>query len=173
MPYYRTYGSVWNGSAPESDGGDTATVLLAMRVRALEGGWIVGAQYQRNLANNGQHIGMVWNSGPDQMERIQLFPWHDAEGEGPGPWEHCYFHKRYRLEEGEHAVVAVWFQNGGYYRGLGAIDGAPLVGDGVEFPADGDIGSNGMYSYLNDLTPAYTYGSTAYAIDVLFQKDVE
>lgn len=173
MPHYRTYGSVWDGSAPSSDGGDGSTVLLGMRVRALQDGWIIGAQYQRNLGNAGQHFGAVFGADGTQMERIQLFPWHDAEGSGPGEWEHCYFHKRYRLAQNDVAIVAVWFQQGGYYRGLGYLDGAPLVGDGVEFPADGDVGDNGLYTYNNDLTPYNTYGSTAYAIDVLFQKQVE
>lgn len=173
MPHYRTYGSVWNGTAPSSDGGDTATVLLGMRVRALQDGWIIGAQYQRNLANSGQHLGMVWNAAADEIERVQLFQWHAADGSGPGDWEHCYFHKRYRLLEGEVATVAVWFQTGGYWRGLGYLDGSPLVGDGVEFPADGEVGDNGLYSYLNDWGLYNTYGSTAYAIDVLFQKQVE
>jgi hypothetical protein len=172
MPYHRTYGSVWNGAAPTGDPEDTATVVLAMRLRALQDGWVVGAKYLRNLANNGEHFAMLWNIEANQLLRLQLFPWHDAEGSGPGNWEHCYFHKRLRLLEGEACTVAVWFQHGGYYRELGALSAGPMVGDGVEFVEDGELGSNGLYQYLNNLTPFYTFDSSAYGVDVLFQKDV-
>lgn len=165
-----TYSTVWGASTPAVQPGDNDHVMVANRVETAEPGCVIGVRFFRALIDSSVHVGFLLSDQVDDILDAATFYRRPGVSSGDGEWQSRYFRKQHHFAANDRFVVGVWFADGQYWRTSDALNGAPMVNGILRFTADGDGGSNGLYSYVR-LLPDQTFGSAAYGVDVIFRAD--
>lgn len=172
MPRMRhTYVNAWSGVPTSDAGGDTAAVTLGLRIRADVSGRVMGVRFFRDLGDDAEHVGLLWQDSDMKLLDACVFHRVAASGSGQDGWHSAYFRKPQRVTAGGRFVIGVHFAAGRYWVTPLALESAEVVNGNLAIVRDGDGGSNGMFSY-GTLHPNNAFRSTAYGVDVIFLEDV-
>lgn len=141
---------------------DYAAIVLGMRFRPTENGYITGVRFYKALNNNGVHTGMLYSNSGNLLAQA-TFATETASG-----WQTVSFNTPVFVKKDTTYVVAYHSASGFYSASLyyftASVNQPPLIGLG-----DGVDGANGIYKYSN--TPAFpdiTTNQSNYWVDVVF-----
>lgn len=169
LPPVYTFG--WPAGTPGSFSNDFSTgVVVGMRMQAAVAGAVVGVRFFRELGDEGEHVGLLLAAGNLAILDVTKFHQVAASGVGADKWHSAYFRRFHRIGATGRFVVAVLFQNGGYYSEPAALATGPMVNGNLRFTGDGDGGSNGLFSY-GGVLPTSTFNSNAYGVDCIYRED--
>ncbi len=148
---------------PQADSGDASSIELGVSFKTDYDGYITGLRFYKSAANTGTHIGNLWtNTGT--LLGSATFSSETASG-----WQQVNFANPIPVTAGTTYVASYFAPSGHYSATSGYFAASGADNPPVHFPADGAIGSNGVYSYsAGSRFPVSTFASTNYWVDVVF-----
>ncbi len=153
--------SIWSLSSSPASTGSTTSVELGVKLRSSEAGYITGVRFYK-ADTNPLHTVNLWDHAGNNLASA------NSTGESGSGWQTVSFAQPVAVSANT-TYVASYLMPGGAFAldrpGLSsAVLNAPL-----EALADGQDGSNGVYSYgASSSFPTNGYGSSNYWVDALF-----
>jgi hypothetical protein len=158
----------WGGTAPTTFGGSGAQVTLLSVYRFGHDGWIVGARYYRNQADDFRHFAWVSDPTNGDIHATLAFKRKPASGSGVDGWQHAYFPRRVAVRQFDIWGLAVWFEGSDFYYDPGALSSNGFLSGHVETLQDGLPYPNMQFSYSSVFTGFASSSGSRYGIDVIF-----
>jgi len=164
----KVYEFGWGGDSPTRGDGAGAPVSLAGLFQFAANGFIVGARYYRDLADDFNHIAYVLDPASGDVLSTLHFPRKPNTGSGPDGWQHAYFRKRIPVSEFDIRSMVVWFGGGYFYVDDGDLVDHGYVSGNVETLQTGLPYDNMQYTYNHDPVGFSTFNGARYGVDVIF-----
>jgi PKD repeat protein len=158
--------TIWSpSSAPKvAADPDRGAVELGVKFRADRDGMVTGVRFYKSSTNTGTHVGSLWTSSGALLARATF------SGESASGWQQVNFSKPVAIKANTVYVVS-YHTNTGHYAGdndyfaNAGVDRGPL-----HALRNGASGGNGVYAYgSTPAFPRYSYQSSNYWVDVVFQ----
>jgi hypothetical protein len=141
---------------------DGTGIVLGMRFRSTQNGFINGIRYYKGNGTTGTHIGTLWSNTGTLLAQV-TFTNETASG-----WQEAIFSSPFAITAGVTYVVTYFSPSGDYaatkpYFTQNKVNG-PLIG-----LQDGLDGPNGLYRYsTTNAFPGSSFQSSNYWVDVVF-----
>jgi PKD repeat protein len=158
--------TIWNPSATPKVAADPdrGAVELGVKFKVDRDGMVTGVRYYKSSTNTGTHVGSLWTSSGVLLARATF------SNESTSGWQQVNFSKPVAIKANT-VYVASYHTNTGHYAGdnnyfaTTGVDRGPL-----HALRNGVSGGNGVYMYgSSPAFPRYTYQSSNYWVDVVFQ----
>jgi len=158
----------WGATAPSTPGGSGSPVSLLSAFQFAADGYIVGARYFRDLADDFNHVAFITNPTDGTVLRCQPFPRRAASGSGAGAWETVYFARRFPVHQYDIWALGVWFGGSYFWYDAGALSSNGFVNAHVATLQDGLPYPNMQFSYSGVFDGFSSSSGSRYGIDVSF-----
>jgi hypothetical protein len=141
---------------------DGSGIVLGMRFRSTQDGFINGIRYYKGAGTTGTHIGTLWSNTGTLLTQV-TFTNETASG-----WQEALLSSPFAITAGVTYVVTYFSPSGDYsatkpYFTQNKVNG-PLIG-----LQDGLDGLNGLYRYsATNAFPSGSFQSSNYWVDVVF-----
>ncbi len=142
---------------------DPTPVQLGVKFRSDVAGRITGIRFYKGSANQGPHVGSLWNAAGGNMASA-TFQNETAEG-----WQEVQFSTPVQIQANT-TYVAAYYAPNGYYSADAGFFATNGVDNGVlHAPNNASSGGNGVYAYgTANSFPNETFGSTNYWVQPVF-----
>jgi Domain of unknown function (DUF4082)/Bacterial Ig domain len=162
--------SIWSDTFSATSDGDPSAVEVGVKFRSEEDGFVTGLRFYKPPADTGTHVGHLWTTNGTQLAQATF------TGETSSGWQEVDLTSPVAINANTTYIASYHAPQGNYaastdYFALGGFDNPPLhaLGDGVDGP-------NGVYNYgpsggLFAGGGPYTYRSSNYWVDVLFETN--
>jgi hypothetical protein len=157
--------SIWSNDIKPDVGvnPDTAAVELGVKFKTDKDGFITGIRYYKDETNTGTHIGSLWSSSGTRLAKA-TFANETASG-----WQQVQFSTPVAIKANTVYVASYHTNKGHYFASDYAFSGKGVDSPPLHVLADGESGSNGVYTYgTRSRFPNSTYQSRNYWVDVIF-----
>jgi N,N-dimethylformamidase beta subunit-like, C-terminal/Domain of unknown function (DUF4082)/Bacterial Ig-like domain/Bacterial Ig domain len=161
--------SVWNDvDVPANPSeADNNAVELGVKFTANVDGFITGIRFYKGVNNTGVHVGNLWSS-IGQLLKSATFTNETASG-----WQQVDFATPVQVFANTVYVVSYFAPNGNYANDNGFFATAGISNDPLNILQDGASGGNGVYKYsASSAFPTFTWQSTNYWVDVVFETNI-
>ncbi|MET0739059.1 MAG: DUF4082 domain-containing protein [Acidimicrobiales bacterium] len=139
---------------------DSSPVEVGVEFTPAKSGEVTGIRFFKGPGNTGVHRGSLWSASGSLLGRVTFV------GESASGWQTASLDSPVAVSGGTSYVVSYLAPRGHYSATPGFFSSAWRSGD-LTAPA----GGNGRYVYGADGGfPAYSWGSTNYFVDVVFEK---
>ena len=156
--------TIWPSTAAPAtaSAADNSAVELGVKFRSDTAGYIKGVRFYKGSQNTGTHVGSLWTTSGTRLATA-TFANETATG-----WQEVMFSAPVAISANT-TYVASYHTGVGFY----AFTNDFFATTGVDAPplhalADGVAGGNGVYLYGTGGFPSFTYASTNYWVDVVF-----
>jgi hypothetical protein len=156
--------SIWDKSVAPSyiAANDPNPIELGVKFRSEVDGYITGIRFYKSSQNTGAHVGNLWTKDGALLATVNFTNemtsgWQEASFGAPAPIS------------ANTTYVASYHTNVGYYSGTyDYFSGHSYSNGPLRALADGEDGSNGVYSYGPGQFPSQSYRSSNHWVDVVF-----
>jgi Domain of unknown function (DUF4082)/PKD-like domain/Bacterial Ig domain len=143
---------------------DLQGIEVGVRFQAAENGFISGIRYFKGTATTGTHVGSLWTNAGVSLATATF------TNETESGWQEVLFSSPVAITAGV-TYVASTFSPSGDYASTKSYFTQAVVNGPLRGLADGEDGSNGVFSYGTAPTfPTSTLNSTNYWVDVVYTK---
>jgi hypothetical protein len=158
-----TYSIFANTATPaEPTNNDGQGIVLGMKFRSTQGGFITGVRYYKGAGTTGTHTGHLWN-GSGTLLGSTTFAGETASG-----WQQTTFATPIAINANTTYVVSM-FSPSGHYAATDPYFTSAVVNGPIRALADGEDGPNGLYRYSStSVFPNSSFNSSNYWVDVVF-----
>ena len=161
--------TIWNASTVPGviTDPDNQAVELGVKFRTTADGYITGVRFYKSPTNTGTHTGNLWSVSGVNLAQATF------TGETASGWQEVIFANPVQVTAGVtyvasyHTTVGQYSQDGGYFSPTGTSTYY------IEALADGEDGSNGVYTYSPaSAFPTASFDASNYWVDVVFETEV-
>ncbi len=154
-----TQQSLFSNQVPTTAAVDESSpVELGTRFTPSRDGQVSALRFFKGTGNGGTHVGTLWSDSGAKLASVTF------TGETPSGWQTAKLSTPVNVTGGTSYVVSYLAPQGHYATTPHLFDAALVNGD-----LTGPGGTNGRYLYgAAGGFPTYSYGSTAYFVDVVF-----
>jgi Domain of unknown function (DUF4082)/Bacterial Ig-like domain/Bacterial Ig domain len=157
--------SIWPAAAQPAtaSAADASGVTLGVKFTTDEAGWISGIRFYKGPANNGTHIGDLWDASGNLLGQVSF------TNESTAGWQVATFATPVQVAANTTYVASYFAPNGGYSVTGGQFSSAGVDSAPLHAPSTSAAGGNGLYLYGS--TPAFptnSFNGTNYWVDVVF-----
>jgi hypothetical protein len=141
---------------------DETGIVLGLRFRSTQNGFINGIRYYKGAGTTGTHVGTLWSNTGSLIAQVTF------TSETSSGWQQALFSSPVAITAGV-TYVASYFSPSGDYAATKPyftqnITNGPLIG-----LQDGLDGPNGLYRYsATNIFPTSSFQSSNYWVDVVF-----
>ncbi|PKH37442.1 DUF4082 domain-containing protein [Nocardioides alpinus] len=140
---------------------DSSPVELGVEFTPTKSGQVTGIRFFKGAGNSGVHKGSVWSASGTKLAGLTFV------GETASGWQTAMLSTPLQVSAGTPYVVSYFAPQGHYSISGGFFNNQWIAGD-LRVAA----GTNGRYFYgAGGGFPQYSWNSTNYFVDVLFEKD--
>jgi hypothetical protein len=153
--------TIWpSGATPAVTSTGGATVELGLRFKSDVSGFIKGVRFYKDVTNTGAHTGSLWTAA-GALLATGPFTSETASG-----WQQMLFSSPVAITAGTTYVVS--YHTPGGFSSTNNYFASPHYGPPLHALANGDGGSNGLFTYGAGGFPTSTSNSQNYWVDVVF-----
>ena len=143
---------------------DLQGIEIGVRFQATEDGFISGIRYFKGTGTTGTHVGSLWTNAGVSLATATF------TNETESGWQEVLFSSPVAITAGV-TYVASTFSPSGDYASTKSYFTQAVVNGPLRGLADGEDGSNGVFSYGTAPTfPTTSVNSTNYWVDVVYTK---
>jgi hypothetical protein len=143
-----------------------AGIVVGVKFKPTQNGYITGLRYYRGEGNTGTHIGNLW-TGAGTLLAQATFTNETASG-----WQEITLGTPIAVTSGT-TYVASYNSSNGFYSNTDNFFGSSYLNTPLRALADGEEGPNGVYEYSNTpVFPTRPAVKTNYWMDVVFNSSV-
>ncbi|HET7898734.1 MAG TPA: DUF4082 domain-containing protein, partial [Flavisolibacter sp.] len=145
---------------------DNQPIELGVKFKPTANGYITGIRFYKATGDNGTHTGHLWSSNGTLLSSATFF------SESASGWQQVSFSSPVAVTANT-TYVASYHSSAGLYTFTDNFFSAAIVNGPLKALADGEDGSNGVYSYtVSPAFPTNSYQSSNYWVDVVFNTAV-
>jgi glucose/arabinose dehydrogenase len=146
----------------EPTNNDGQGIVVGMKIRSTQSGFITGVRYYKGAGTTGTHTGHLWN-GSGTLLGSTTFAGETASG-----WQQTTFTTPIAINANTTYVVSL-FSPSGHYAATDPYFTSAVVNGPLRALADGEDGPNGLYRYSStSVFPNSSFNSSNYWVDVVF-----
>ena len=155
--------TLWGNTLPTvGSANDHSPVELGVKIESDTDGYITGLRFYKGENNTGQQVGHLWTATGQLLGSV-AFTDETATG-----WQQANFTTPIAISANTLYVASYFAPNGGYaadggYFATSGVDSAPL-----HAPVSSSGAPNGLFMYGADSFPTWSYNSTNYWVDAVF-----
>ncbi|MEP7376625.1 MAG: N,N-dimethylformamidase beta subunit family domain-containing protein [Chitinophagaceae bacterium] len=143
---------------------DHQPIEIGVKFKATENGFISGIRYYKGTGTTGTHIGNLWSTAGVSLATATF------TSETESGWQEVLFSNPVAITAGV-TYVASCFSPSGDYASTPAYFTQAVVNGPLRGLADGEDGSNGLFSYSpTSVFPTNEFKSINYWVDVVFTR---
>ncbi|WP_457187319.1 DUF4082 domain-containing protein [Nocardioides sp. P5_E3] len=153
--------SLFSAQQPASGAStDTSAVEVGTAFTPTKSGQVTGIRFFKGAGNVGTHRGSLWTSAGTRLAQVTFV------GETATGWQTAMLASPVQVTAGTTYVVSYHAPNG-RYAATSNFFSTPFTSGDLTAPA----GANGRYLYGSGGFPTYSWQSTNYWVDVVFEAD--
>ena len=139
-----------------------APIEVGTKFRTTQNGFVTGFRFYKGTGNTGTHTGHLWNSAGTQLAEATFI------NETASGWQQVLLATPVAITTGNTYIVS-YFSSAGNYSYTNYYFSSAVVNGPLRGLADGEDGSNGLYSYATVPTfPGNSFRSSSYWVDIVF-----
>ena len=141
---------------------DGQGIVLGMKFRVTQSGFITGVRYYKGAGTTGTHTGHLWSSTGTLLASATF------TGETASGWQQTTFATPLAINANTTYVVSL-FSPSGHYSATDPYFTSAVVNGPLRALANGEDGPNGLYRYSStSVFPNSSFNSSNYFVDVVF-----
>ena len=149
-------------SPAEPTNNDGQGIVLGMKFRSSQNGFITGVRYYKGAGTTGTHTGHLWSSTGSLLGSTTF------TGETASGWQQTLFSTPIAIIANTTYIVSLFSPSGDYAANTPYFT-QPVVNGPLRGLANGEDGPNGLYRYSStSVFPNNSFNSSNYWVDVVF-----
>src|SRR4030095_200688 len=160
--------SIWSPTTTPTNANvnDPSAVELGVKFRANTAGSITGIRFYKGAQNTGTHIGNLWTRTGTKLATA-TFTNETASG-----WQQANFSNPVNITANTTYIASYYAPVGRYAADNNYFASSATVNGPLTALRNGTDGGNGVYKYGTSGFPTFSFQSSNYWVDVVFQDNV-